>query len=93
MPKKESVDAVTRGRIAAWLNYKMRRNRLTIAATAQLMGVSAAAVSRVSSGARTPGLDFVIAMSKALIIPLDVLITVDPPIAVEDGTRLLPAKG
>jgi transcriptional regulator with XRE-family HTH domain len=74
MPPRSNLDRPTRERIRAWLNYKMKSMSLTIAATADIMGVSAAAVSRVADGSRTPGLDFVLAMYRKLQIPLELLV-------------------
>jgi antitoxin component HigA of HigAB toxin-antitoxin module len=91
MARRESVDRKTRETIRAWLLYKMEQNRLNIAATAQLLKKSAAAVSRIASADRTPGLDFVLAMHRNWHIPLDVLVGTMPPKAVQDGVRPIEA--
>jgi antitoxin component HigA of HigAB toxin-antitoxin module len=92
VPKKESVDAVTRERIAAWLEHEMdQRGLSTNVAVAELMGVSAAAVSRVRSRSRTPGLDFVLAMWRKLHIPLVPMLEQMPQKGA--APRRLPTRG
>lgn len=82
VPTRESVNVKARGHVAEWLRYKMKVRRLNIRATAETMGVSAAAVSRVKSGDRTPGFDFVLKFSETFAVPLEVLAYSDPPRAV-----------
>lgn len=79
MASRETVDLETRARIRAWLKWKMEANNLNISATAELMGVSAAAVSRVADGQRAPGLDFVLRMYRRLHIPMEQLVDSWPP--------------
>lgn len=76
-----------RGHVAQWLRYKMRMRRLNIRATAELMGVSGAAVSRIKSGNRTPGFDFVLKFSETFAVPLEALAYSDPPKMMGDGTE------
>lgn len=85
VPTKESVDLKARRCVAAWLAYKMRVRRLNIRATAELMGVSPAAVSRVLGKQRTPGLDFVLRFSKTFTVPLEVLVSREPDRKAVDG--------
>jgi transcriptional regulator with XRE-family HTH domain len=93
VPTKDSVDIKARRCVAAWLKYKMQVRRMNIAATAQLMDVSPAAVSRVKGEKRTPGLDFVLRFSKTFDVPLEVLVYTLPPKIASDGTERLRTGG
>ncbi len=79
MASRADIDPLRRERIAAWLDYYIKRRDWTRQRMADELHVSEPTVTNAVNRKRTPGLDLLIKMHDHLKLSTDDLLDTDPP--------------